>query len=268
MMDVEHNYIDVNKKTWNEKVEIHVDSEFYNMKEFLAGETSLNEIELNLLGDVRGKKILHLQCHFGQDTISLARMGAEVTGVDLSDKAIAKGQEVAEQLGVEVRFICSDVYQLPEVLKEQFDIVYTSYGVIGWLPDMNKWGEVVAKFVKPGGKFVFVEFHPLIWMYDYDFTKIEYSYFNVEAIVETESGTYADTSSESEFNTVNWNHSIADVVQGIVNSQLQIATFEEHNYSPYPCFNHVVEIAPKKYQIAPFGDKAPLVYAIVAKQSL
>ncbi|MEK6512001.1 class I SAM-dependent methyltransferase [Myroides odoratimimus] len=263
-MDTNNNYIEINKKTWNEKVALHVDSEFYNMKDFLAGETSLNEIELNLLGDVRGKKVLHLQCHFGQDTLSLARMGADVTGVDLSDKAVEKGSELAQQLGLDVRFICSDVYQLPEVLEEQFDIVYTSYGVIGWLPDMNKWAEVVSKFVKPGGKFVFVEFHPFIWMYDYDFTKIEYSYFNIEPIVEIETGTYADKTADAEFGSVSWNHSIADVVQGLVNNQLQIKAFEEHNYSPYPCFNQVVEIAPKKYQIKPFGDKAPLVYAIVA----
>lgn len=95
-MDTNNNYIEINKKTWNEKVALHVDSEFYNMKDFLAGETSLNEIELNLLGDVRGKKILHLQCHFGQDTLSLARMGADATGVDLSDKAVEKGSELAQ----------------------------------------------------------------------------------------------------------------------------------------------------------------------------
>ncbi|MDM1390180.1 class I SAM-dependent methyltransferase [Myroides marinus] len=265
-MDAKKDYIEVNKKTWNEKVALHVDSEFYNMKDFLAGETSLNEIELNLLGDIKGKKILHLQCHFGQDTLSLARMGAEVTGVDLSDKAVEKGRELAEQLGLNARFICSDVYKLPEVLEEQFDIVYTSYGVIGWLPDMNKWAEVVSKFVKPGGKFVFVEFHPFVWMYDYDFTKVDYSYFNVEDIVETESGTYADRSADVQLKSVSWNHSIAEVVQSLVDHQLQIKTFEEHNYSPYSCFNHVVEIAPKKFQIAPFGDKVPLVYAIVASK--
>jgi ubiquinone/menaquinone biosynthesis C-methylase UbiE len=236
------------------------------MKDFLAGETSLNEIELNLLGDIKGKKILHLQCHFGQDTLSLARMGAEVTGVDLSDKAVDKGRELAEQLGLNARFICSDVYKLPEVLEEQFDIVYTSYGVIGWLPDMNKWAEVVSKFVKPGGKFVFVEFHPFVWMYDYDFTKVNYSYFNVEDIVETESGTYADRGADVQLKSVSWNHSIAEVVQSLVDHQLQIKTFEEHNYSPYSCFNHVVEIAPKKFQIAPFSDKVPLVYAIVASK--
>ncbi|EPH14035.1 hypothetical protein HMPREF9713_00235 [Myroides odoratimimus CCUG 12700] len=95
-MDTNNNYIEINKKTWNEKVALHVDSEFYNMKDFLAGETSLNEIELNLLGDVKGKKILHLQCHFGQDTLSLARMGADATGVDLSDKAVEKGSELAQ----------------------------------------------------------------------------------------------------------------------------------------------------------------------------
>src|SRR5690606_6870502 len=138
IMSTTENYIDINKALWNEKTKHHVESEFYDMQGFEKGETSLKEIELELLGDIRGKKILHLQCHFGQDSLSLARMGANVTGVDLSDSAIAKAQELAGKLEVDAQFICSDIYDLPNNLDEQFEIVFTSYGVIGWLPDMKQ----------------------------------------------------------------------------------------------------------------------------------
>ncbi|MTG98240.1 MULTISPECIES: class I SAM-dependent methyltransferase [Myroides] len=263
-MNTHGDYIQVNKKTWNEKVDLHIESEFYNMKDFLKGKSSLNDIELDLLGDVKGKKILHLQCHFGQDTLSLARMGAEVTGVDLSEVAIEKANALTQQLGLNARFICSDIYALPTMLSEQFDIVYTSYGVLGWLPDMFQWAKVVSRYLKVDGKFVLVEFHPFVWMYDYNFSEIAYSYFNVEDIVEVESGTYADKDAHKTFKTVNWNHSLSDVMQGLISNGLTISVFQEFNYSPYPCFNQIIEIAPGKYQIKPLGDKVPLVYAIEA----
>lgn len=131
-------YLDINREGWNARTELHFNSEFYDNKSFLEGRNSLNSIEMDLLGDVSGKKILHLQCHFGQDTISLSRMGAKCTGVDLSDKAIEKARELAAETGEDVHFICSDVYGLDKVLDEYFDIVFTSYGTIGWLPDMDR----------------------------------------------------------------------------------------------------------------------------------
>ena len=132
------NYLDINRKSWNAKVEPHLKSDFYFVDEFLEGRTSLNSIELEILGDVSGKEILHLQCHFGQDSISLSRMGAKVTGIDLSDKAIEAAQDLAQKCGTDTRFLVSDVYELPKVLAEKFDIVYTSYGTIGWLPNLEK----------------------------------------------------------------------------------------------------------------------------------
>ena len=157
------NYLEINRKSWNAKVEPHLKSDFYFVDEFLNGKTSLNSIELEILGDVSGKEILHLQCHFGQDSISLSRMGAKVTGIDLSDKAIEAAQDLAQKCGTDTSFLVSDVYELPKILDKKFDIVYTSYGTIGWLPDLEKWAEVISHFLKPGGKFVFVEFHPFVW---------------------------------------------------------------------------------------------------------
>ncbi|HLU86806.1 MAG TPA: class I SAM-dependent methyltransferase [Taishania sp.] len=134
-----YHYISVNKQAWNDQVDIHLKSDFYDLKGFIQGNTSLKEIELPLLGDISGKSILHLQCHFGQDTISLQRMGASATGVDFSDKAIEAAKQLNSQLNLKTQFICCDVYELPKLLNQQFDIVFTSYGTIGWLPDLDKW---------------------------------------------------------------------------------------------------------------------------------
>ena len=155
-MNPEHNYIEINRKAWNNRTDTHLNSEFYNQKGFLNGDTSLNEIELNLLGNIKGKSILHLQCHFGQDTISLERLGATVTGIDLSDKAIDSAKQIAKEIHSNANFICCDIYDLPNHLEKTFDMVFTSYGTIGWLPDLNKWAGIVSKFLKPKGQFIFV----------------------------------------------------------------------------------------------------------------
>ena len=261
-MTTDINYLETNKALWNKKTGHHVVSDFYDHPGFLAGKSSLNDIELGLLGDVKGKTILHLQCHFGQDSLSLARMGAKVTGVDFSDEAVAKARATNDELGLDATFICADVYSLPEILDRQFDIVYASYGTICWLPDMAKWAAVVGKFVKPGGHFVFAEFHPALWMFDNDFTHVQYSYFNKQVIQEVESGTYAEQGADINLNSVTWNHDQAEVLQNLLNNNLQLVTFAEYYYSPYACFPKTVEIAPKKFQIPGMEGKLPMVYGL------
>ncbi len=137
-MSKEENYIAINRQSWNKKTDIHLDSAFYDMDGFRKGNTSLNDIELKLLGDLNGKSILHLQCHFGQDTISLSQLGAKAVGVDLSDNAIDNARKIAAEMNVDTTFICCDVYDLPNHLDQQFDVVFTSYGTIGWLPDLDR----------------------------------------------------------------------------------------------------------------------------------
>ena len=260
------NYLDINRNLWNAKVDSHLKSDFYFVKEFLQGRTSLNSIELKLLGDIKGKKILHLQCHFGQDSISLSRLGAKVTGIDLSDKAIEAAKNLAKQCGTDTEFIISDVYDLPNVLDQEFDIVYTTYGTIGWLPDLEKWAEVISHFLKPGGQLIFVEFHPAVWMYDNDFASVKYSYFNEETIIETNEGTYADKTADLANVEVSWNHSLSEVLTSLLTKNLVLQKFQEYNWSPYPCFQHIEEIEKGKYQIPQFGNKIPLVYSIIAQQ--
>lgn len=256
------NYIDINRKAWNEKTDIHIKSDFYDNKSFLKGNTTLKSIELGMFGDVKGKTILHLQCHFGQDSISLARLGAKVTAIDLSDNAIANARKFAEQTNTDVEFICCDIFDLPNYLDKQFDIIFTSYGVIGWLLDLDKWAKIVSKYLKSGGRFVFVEFHPFVWMYDDNFEKIIYNYFNVEAIVENIEGTYTDRDAAIKNETVTWNHSTSEVLNSLINNGIEIKSFNEFDYSPYNCFSHTVKIDTDKYRIEHLGNKIPMIFSL------
>lgn len=258
------NYIKINKQTWNDKTDVHVESAFYDNDNFLKGKSTLNAIELELLGDVSNKKILHLQCHFGQDSLSLARLGAKVTGVDFSDKAIAKAKEFNKKLNLDAQFICSDIYDLPNHLNEKFDIVFTSYGTIGWLPDITKWANVVSHFLKTSGKFIMAEFHPVVWMYDNDFKEVFYSYFNIETILEHEEGSYADQKADLKTTSVGWNHPTSEVLNALIQSGLELNSFNEFDYSPYNCFNETEEFAKGKFRIKCFGNKIPMVFSIEA----
>lgn len=261
---MDNSYLDKNKKAWNEKTPVHISSSFYDMPSFIAGQSTLKEIELPLLGDLNNKSVLHLQCHFGQDTISMARMGACATGIDFSDVAIEKARGLAAELGVNASFVCSDVYSLPQNLQGKFDVVFTSYGTIGWLPDLEKWAAVIRHFLKPGGKFVMADFHPTLWMFDNDFTYVQYNYFKAEPIVETLSGTYADKQHDMVTETTSWNHSISELLNSLLHQGLAIQEFNEYDYSPYNCFNCMEEFEKGKFRIKQFENKLPIVYSLVA----
>ncbi len=263
-MTTKIDYLTINKQSWDKRTEVHLSSEFYDVVGFLKGNTSLNSIELKLLGDIKGKSILHLQCHFGQDTISLQRLGAKATGVDLSSQSVASANDLALKAGVTPTFICCDLYDLPNHLNQEFDIVFTSYGTIGWLPDLDKWASVVSQFLKPNGKFVFAEFHPVVWMFDDDFKNIGYNYFNTGAIIETENGTYANREAPIKQEYVMWNHGMSEALNSLIKSGLEINSVDEFDYSPYNCFKETIEFEPKKYRIKHLENKIPMVYAIVA----
>ncbi len=261
-MDSDSDYLKINKASWNRKTDTHMESDFYDVKGFLKGKTSLKNIELDLLGDLKDKSILHLQCHFGLDTLSLARMGAWVTGVDLSNQAIHRARELAQKTNLDAKFINCDLYELPNHLNDEFDIVYTTYGTIGWLPDMDKWGAVVSRFLKPGGKFIFVEFHPVVWMFDDEFSRISYRYFNSGPIVESETGTYANRDADINLEYVMWNHSLGEVITSLVGNGIEVTSFEEYDYSPYDCFKFAIEWEPGKYRIKHLENKLPMVYSL------
>jgi len=268
------NYFAANKQLWNQRTAVHKDSSFYNLAGFKAGENVLTSIELNELGDVKGKTMLHLQCHFGMDSLSWARLGADVTGVDLSDVAIEEAKKLNEELGLNAKFICANVYDLsldsrgskipPLEGGEAFDIVFTSYGTIGWLPDLQPWAKMIAERLKPGGIFYMADFHPVLWMFDDEFTHFQYSYENREVIVTESEGTYTDRDADIKGKEYGWNHSISEILNALIANGLQIGQFNEFMYSPYACFRNTVEFEKDKWHIKGLEGKIPMVYSIRA----
>ena len=179
---------------------------------------------------MKDQSLLHLQCHFGLDTLSFARLGAHVTGLDFSPVAIAEATRLAADVGLEAKFVCSDVHQAPHALHgEQFDVVFTSYGALPWLPSMSDWARAAAACVAPGGRLVVVEFHPFVWVWDDAFTRIVYPWDSgaQAPIEETTSGTYADPEAPITLKTTTWNHSVASVVTAIANEGLVVERLVE-----------------------------------------
>lgn len=232
--DFKH-YFETNRATWNQKVVEHTESEFYNVTAFIAGQSSLNSYELNALGDVTGKSLLHLQCHFGQDTLSWARLGAQCTGVDLSDAGIAFAKALSNQIDVPANFVCCNVLDTSAHISEQFDIVFTSYGTIGWLPDLKPWAQMIAERLKPGGFFYMVEFHPMVWMFDYTSGNavLKYGYHQDEVIYEEYEGTYANPKSKMMSKEYGWNHGLGEVISALTLAGLVVEFLHEHDESPY-----------------------------------
>ena len=269
-------YFAANKHLWNQRTAVHKDSSFYNLAGFKAGENVLTPIELKEVGDVKGKKMLHLQCHFGMDSLNWARMGADVTGVDLSDEAIKEAKQLNDELGLKAKFICANVYDLhPEVAESKappaegfgeaaFDIVFTSYGTIGWLPDLDKWAEIINYYLKPSGIFYMADFHPVVWMFNDDFTRIEYAYENREMIVTENDGTYTDRNADIKEKEYGWNHSTSELLNALINQGLEIKHFNEFMYSPYSNFANSVETSTGQWQIKGMEGKMPMVYSIRA----
>ncbi|MBK9014799.1 MAG: class I SAM-dependent methyltransferase [Saprospiraceae bacterium] len=256
-------YFDQNQKVWNDRVETHLKSDFYDQPGFMAGKSSLTEIEANALGDVSGKSLLHLQCHFGQDSMSWARQGAKVTGIDFSEKAIEAARQINAELSLDVRFIQSDVYALPEVLEGQFDIVFSTFGAIPWLPDLDKWAGVVSHFLKPGGIFYLAEFHPTFYLFNFDNHKVEYGYFTEKNPYEEEiSGTYADRYAGVQGLEYFWNHSISEVMTPLLKNGLQVVDFQEFDFSPYNCFPNMVEREPGRFAWGNFGVRLPHIFSL------
>ncbi|WP_299368008.1 class I SAM-dependent methyltransferase [Winogradskyella sp.] len=258
------NYFKVNKETWNQKVAVHSQSDMYNMKAFKAGETSLMPYELKALDDVSGKSLLHLQCHFGQDTLSWSRMGAQCVGVDLSDEGIKLAKELNDELKLDAEFVCCNVLDTSQYVSKTFDIVFTSYGVIGWLPDLKPWAKMIAERLKVGGMFYIVEFHPILWMFDYidGKPKMKYHYSQDEVIYEEYEGTYADNSSKMVSKEYGWNHGLSEVVNALIESGLQIEYFNEYDESPYDVFPDLIKQDNGMYRMK--DQLFPMIFEIKA----
>ena len=257
-------YFKINKNTWNEKVKIHSESDMYDLHAFKNGKSSLMSYELEALGDVKGKSLLHLQCHFGQDTLSWSRMGAKCVGVDLSDEGIKLAQKLNEELHLDADFYCCNVLDTSKHIKDTFDIVFTSYGVIGWLPDLKPWGQLIANRLKKGGTFFMAEFHPIVWMFDYDSGKpiMRYGYMQKEAIYVEYEGTYANQDSKMTSKEYGWNHGLGEAINALAEAGLHIEYLKEFDESPYDIFPDLIQTESGMYVTK---DKMyPLIFTLKA----
>jgi SAM-dependent methyltransferase len=259
-------YFEVNKETWNKKVSVHFESEFYDVETFKKGKTSLNDYEILEVGDVKGKSILHLQCHFGLDTLSWSRMGAKCTGIDFSNEGIRSAKLLNEELNLNATFIESNLYDVSEKVKGKFDIVYTSYGVIGWLPDLKTWGKIIANKLNNGGVFYMIEFHPIAWMFNYLETppKLMYPYNNKDVIYEEYQGTYTNNDSTIISKEYGWNHGLGEVISALVDAGLCIEFLHEFEKSPYNCFPEMDPTTDGMFVLKKNLQLFPLLYSIKA----
>ena len=238
--DHSDHYLEANRALWDEWTPIHEASKFYDLPSFKAGGVRLRDYELEEVGDVAGKDLLHLQCHFGIDTLSWARMGARPTGVDFSAKAIELARSLAAELELDARFVESSVYDLPDHLQGDFDIVYTSRGILGWLPDLRRWAEVIARFLRPGGFFYITEGHPVLWTLDdaEDATDlvVKYPYFpRAEPLAFPTQGSYADPTAHVEQPVeYDWIHSMGEIVTALADVGLRIDFLHEFPFVEWP----------------------------------
>ncbi len=254
-----------NLALWEGWTDINKNSELYRLDRFKAGENVLKSIELEELPDVAGKSMLHLQCHFGMDTLSWARMGAEITGIDFSPKAIDLAKSLSEELDIPARFIRSELFDLPDVLDEKFDIVFTSYGVLTWLNDIDKWAEIAARYLKPGGIFYMVEFHPLFSSIDDDGENLKYPYFHSSEPMKFKAeGSYADPDADFSSDSYEWFHSIGEVVTALIKAGLRIEFLHEFPYSPTKGAPCLVEDKPGQYILEKYPRLLPIVYSVMA----
>lgn len=234
-------YLKANRALWDEWTAIHERSEFYDLESFKAGGVRLRAYEIDEVGDVAGKRLLHLQCHFGIDSLSWARLGARVTGVDFSERAVALARSLANELGLDARFLCSDVYDLPDALHETFDVVYTSRGVLGWLPDIERWAAVVAHLLEPDGFVYVTEGHPVLWVFDDENVgpgelRVRYPYFHrPEPLAFATQGSYADPSAHVEQPVeYGWVHGLGEIVSALAAAGLRIDFLREMPFVEWP----------------------------------
>jgi len=238
-----NDYAAVNRANWDERVPAHAASPDYGVDRFLADPSHLSHVvqfDLPLLGDISGQRGVHLQCHIGTDTISLARLGASMTGVDFSGPAVRQARALAEQTGADATFVESDVYDAPEAVgRGAFDFVFTGVGALCWLPSVSRWGQVVADVLRPGGRLFIREGHPMMWALDDerddDLLVVEYPYFERdEPTIFDAGGTYVATDMEFEQTiTHEWNHGLGEIVQALLDAGMTITGLTEHDSVPW-----------------------------------
>ena len=238
-------YIQTNRANWDERVDIHLrdDEGFYRVEAFLNGEDVRPDIDRKEMHEFAGIDVLHLQCHFGLDTLSVARQAKSVVGVDFSPKAIAAACDLAKRVGLADRaeFVLSDLYATPMQVNRQFDLVFSTWGTTTWLPDIWRWGEVFAGFVKPGGRAYFADFHPTIAILDEVggslVPRFSWRTPSDQPEVFEEDITYTGAHSKlKNKKTVEWIHPVSDHLNALLNQGLQLEYLHEHEVIPWKLF--------------------------------
>jgi SAM-dependent methyltransferase len=270
-------YRDVNRANWDERVPAHVASPDYAVARFTDDPSFLSEVvsfDAPRLGHIDGLDGVHLQCHIGTDTVSLARLGARMTGLDFSRPALEQGRRLAAAVGVEVEFVESDLYGAPEALgRERFDLVYTGIGALCWLPDIRRWAEVVASVLRPGGRLFMREGHPMLWSLadprPDGLLVVEYPYFEQnEPTVWDEGGTYVATDEVFTHNvTHEWNHGLGEIVTALGDAGLQLTALEEHDSVPWDAMpGQMTPIGGGEFRLTDRPQRLPHTYTLQARR--
>lgn len=254
---------EANRKLWDEWTSEGFTPAFDFEERFKNEAEHMRSFELKEVGDVKDKSLLHLQCHFGLDTLAWARHGAKVTGADFSETAIEKARALASEVGLDADFVVSDVYDLPQKVQGEFDIVYTSFGVLAWLPDLAEWGRIIADFLKPGGFFYIAEYHPAMYVFDDSpeatEPRIRHRYFPSD-----EPDRYTDPKGREVFG---WRFSLSSVVNSIARAGLDIEFLNEFPFTESQQLPYLEFSKDGWWRLPPsFGGEIPLTFSIKARK--
>lgn len=263
-------YLESNRELWNAWTHVHLRSKFYDVDGFKRGDNRLDAIVRGGVGDVHSKSLLHLQCHFGLDTLSWARLGARVTGADFSDEAINAARALAHEVGLDANFVCANIYDLPHVLGGEFDIVFTSHGVLTWLPDLKGWARVIAHFLKPGGLFFIAEAHPCAYIFDdenADDLRVRYSYFRSEEPGKVQvHGSYADRAADVHGTEYWWVYSMSDLVNALVAAGLRVEELREFPFVAWQMLSFMEQDADGWWRLPERFPQIPLMFSLKARK--
>ncbi len=268
-------YLELNRANWDDRVPAHVASVDYAVRRFIDDPLFLSDVvrfDLPLLGDVSGLRAAHLQCHIGTDTVSLARLGASLTGLDFSGPAVAEATRLAAATGADARFVQADVYDAAGVLgRGSFDLVYTGVGALNWLPDIRRWARVVADLLRPGGRLFIRDGHPMLLALDPDsdgrLVVTEPYFETAQAYVSDEAGTYVDTDVVIGHTvTHEWNHGIGETVTALLEAGLTLTGLAEHDTVPWRAFGGdlMVSAGGGEWRLARMPERVAATFTIQA----
>jgi SAM-dependent methyltransferase len=262
-----------NRENWDDRVPIHWVSPVYDTAGFIADPERLSDdvvFDAAFVGEVRGRRLLHLQCHMGKDTLSWARLGAEVTGIDFSKAAIAAARRLSAESGTPGRFLVAELYDAPAVLAETFDVVYTGVGALNWLPDISRWGKVVAGFLAPGGLFYMREGHPMLFSLDWrqgEALLVRYPYFETaEPVVDDDPTTYAGPGTVRHSRTYEWNHGLGETVSALLDAGLVLTALREHRELSWQGLPQMVRGDDGRWRLPEHQrDLVPVMFSLTAR---